>query len=284
MPNNYSPIGGGGFCMDMPGGPGAPEIKGTWISKKTGAEVQVRDCIIAENGMSVMLSDGRMIDMDEFSTEFYQISDDIYDSNGNIIGKADGNHPVPVPPYNPCPDECQPPHHHHPLPPPPPDCGCHDKPMPPCPPHHHPLPPPPLDCGCHHHPMPPCPPHHHPMPPCPPHHHPECQVDIEKKHMNMVTDVFSKVNPVPKIICGSTLVMENAPLDQLQMLIDIFGVHIEDIAIYLYQNYYTPEKVISYLKKVLTETYKLKEPVIQEPTNPDTDGTTDTTIDPDFGI
>lgn len=246
MPNNYSPIGGGGFCMDMPGGPGAPEIKGTWISKKTGAEVQVRDCIIAENGMSVMLSDGRMIDMNEFSTEFYQISDDIYDSNGNIIGKADGNHPVPVPPYNPCPDECQPPHHHHPLPPPPP--------------------------------------HHHPMPPCPPHHHPECQVDVEKKHMNMVTDVFSKVNPVPKIICGSTLVMENAPLDQLQMLIDIFGVHIEDIAIYLYQNYYTPEKVISYLKKVLTETYKLKEPVIQEPTNPDTDGTTDTTIDPDFGI
>jgi hypothetical protein len=138
MPNNYSPMGGGGFCMDMPGGPGAPEIKGTWISKKTGAEVQVRDCIIAENGMSVMLSDGRMIDMDEFSTEFYQISDDIYDSNGNIIGKADGNNPVPVPPYNPGPGECQPPHHHHPVPPcpppPPHDCGCHDKPMPPRPP------------------------------------------------------------------------------------------------------------------------------------------------------
>ena len=235
MPNNYSPMGGGGFCMDMPGGPGAPEIKGTWISKKTGAEVQVRDCIIAENGMSVMLSDGRMIDMNEFSTEFYQISDDIYDSNGNIIGKADGNHPVPVPPYNPGPGECQPPHH-HPLPPPPP------KPR------------------------------------------PECPVDVEKKHMNMVTDVFSKVNPVPEITCGSTLTINNAPLSQLQMLIDIFGVHIEDIAIYLYQNYYTPEKVISYLKKVLTETYKLKEPVIQEPTNPDTDGTTDTTMDPDFGI
>lgn len=236
MPNNYSPMGGGGFCMDMPGGPGAPEIKGTWISKKTGAEVQVRDCIIAENGMSVMLSDGRMIDMDEFSTEFYQISDDIYDSNGNIIGKADGNNPVPVPPYNPGPGECQPPHHHHPLPPPPP------KPR------------------------------------------PECPVDVEKKHMNMVTDVFSKVNPVPEVTCGSTLTINNAPLSQLQMLIDIFGVHIEDIAIYLYQNYYTPEKVISYLKKVLTETYKLKEPVIQEPTNPDTDGTTDTTIYPDFGI
>ena len=236
MPNNYSPMGGGGFCMDMPGGPGAPEIKGTWISKKTGAEVQVRDCIISENGMSVMLSDGRMIDMDEFSTEFYQISDDIYDSNGNIIGKADGNNPVPVPPYNPGPGECQPPHHHHPV------------------------------------------------PPCPPKPRPECPVDVEKKHMNMVTDVFSKVNPVPEVTCGSTLTIKNAPLNQLQMLIDIFGVHIEDIAIYLYPNYYTPEKVISYLKKVLTETYKLKEPVIQEPTNPDTDGTTDTTMDPDFGI
>ena len=243
MPNNYSPIGGGGFCMDMPGGPGAPEIKGTWISKKTGAEVQVRDCIIAENGMSVMLSDGRMIDMNEFSNEFYQISDDIYDSNGNIIGKADGNNPVPVPPYNPGLDECQPPHH-HPFPPSPPDCGCNDKPIPP---------------------------HQHKP-------HPECPVYVEKKHMNMVTDVFSKVNPAPEITCGSTLDIKNAPLNQLQMLIDIFGVHIEDIAIYLYKNYYTPEKVISYIKKVLTETYKLKEPVIQEPTNPGNDGTTDDTI------
>ena len=260
MPNNYSPMGGGGFCMDMPGGPGAPEIKGTWISKKTGAEVQVRDCIIAENGMSVMLSDGRMIDMNEFSTEFYQISDDIYDSNGNIIGKADGNNPVPVPPYNPGPGECQPPHH----------------PVPPCP-----LPPPPSrDCGCHNKPMPP----HHPLPPCPPKPRPECQVDVEKKHMAMVTDVFSKVNPVPEVTCGSTLDIKNAPITQLQMLIDIFGVHIEDIAIYLYQNYYTPEKVISYLKKVLTETYKLKEPVTEEATKPDTDGTTDTTMDPNFGI
>ena len=43
MRNNYSPIGGGGFCMDMPGGTGAQEIKGTWIYKKTGAEIQVRE-------------------------------------------------------------------------------------------------------------------------------------------------------------------------------------------------------------------------------------------------
>lgn len=240
MPNNYSPMGGGGFCMDMPGGPGTPEIKGTWISKKTGAEVQVRDCIITENGMSVMLSDGCMIDMSEFSTEFYQISDDIYDSNGNIIGKADESHPVAVPPYNPGSCECRPSHY-------------------------------------------PTQPHHH-VQPCKPKPHPECPVDVEKRHMAMVTDVFNKVNPTPKVTCGSTLDIENAPISQLQMLIDIFGVHIEDIAIYLYRNYYTPEKVISYIKKVLIDTYKLKEPVIEEPTNPDTDGTTNTTVNSDFGI
>ena len=252
MPNNYSPMGGGGFCMDMPGGPGAPEIKGTWISKKTGVEVQVRDSIITENGMSVMLSDGRMIDMNEFSAEFYQISDDIYDSNGNIIGKANEKCPIDIPSYNPRPGEsCQHPHH-HPVPPCPPK---------PCPPHHH-------------HPVPPCPPK--PCPPCP-----ETPIDVEKKHLNMVTDVFSKVSPAPEVTCGSSLDIKNAPIDQLQMLIDIFGVHIEDIAIYLYQNYYTPEKVISYIKKELVDTYKLKEPVVEEVTNPDTDGTT---MDPNFGV
>ena len=33
-----------------------------------------------------------------------------------------------------------------------------------------------------------------------------------------------------------------------------------------------------------SETYKLKEPVIQEPTNPDTDGTTDDTMGQGYGI
>ena len=251
LPGSYPPAFGSEFPME------GPDIKGRWINKKTGQEVIVRDTIMSDDTMSVMLSDGRMISMNEFSSLYYQVSDDLYDSNGNVIGKCNEKVPVNVPDYNPGP--CQddflhrplPPHHHHPLPPP--DCGCHDKPMPSRPPHH-------------------------PVPPtCPPRPRPECPVDVEKKHMDMVTDVFSKVNPEPKVECGSTLVIENAPLGQLQMLIDIFGVHIEDIAIYLYQNYYTPEKVISYLKKSLTETYKLKEP---EPANADKDPETE--IDPDY--
>lgn len=245
LPGSYPPAFGSEFPME------GPDIKGRWINKKTGEEVIVRDTIMSDDTMSVMLSDGRMISMNEFSSLYYQVSDDLYDSNGNVIGKCNENASVNIPSYHPesGPDDFL----HHPLPP-----------------HHHPLPP---SCGCHDKPMPP---HHHPLPPtCPPRPRPECPVDVEKKHIDMVTDVFSKVNPEPKVECGSTLVIENAPLGQLQMLIDIFGVHIEDIAIYLYQNYYTPEKVISYLKKVLTETYKLKEP---EPAISDKDPE----IDPDF--
>lgn len=248
LPGSYPPAFGSEFPME------GPDIKGRWINKKTGEEVIVRDTIMSDDTMSVMLSDGRMISMNEFSSLYYQVSDDLYDSNGNVIGKCNENASVNIPSYHPesGPDDFLhhplPPHHHHPLPP---SCGCNDKPMPP---------------------------HHHPLPPaCPPRPRPECPVDVEKKHIDMVTDVFSKVNPEPKVKCGSTLVIENAPLGQLQMLIDIFGVHIEDIAIYLYQNYYTPEKVISYLKKVLTETYKLKEPV---PATTDKDNETE--IDPDY--
>ena len=103
-------------------------------------------------------------------------------------------------------------------------------------------------------------------------------------HAEEVRAAIEEVEPHRILILGTSenMVYKIAKILGLPSISKI--VHIEDIAIYLYQNYYTPEKVISYLKKVLTETYKLKEPVIQEPTNPDTDGTTDTTMDPDFGI
>lgn len=78
-----------GFSMDMMNGMGmAPDIKGTWISKTNGTKIQVRDSVITGDGMSVMLSDGRVIDMGEFSNEYYQVSDDIYDINGNKIANS----------------------------------------------------------------------------------------------------------------------------------------------------------------------------------------------------
>lgn len=230
MPNNYSPMGGGGFCMDMPGGPGNPDIKGTWISKVTGAEVQVRDSIITENGMSVMLSDGRMIDMSDFSNEFYQVSDDLYDLNGNKIVGGSTN----VPDYNPgvspsnpiCPqnipgNEIDPGFAY----PPKDDCGCKPGPKPPC-----------------------------PVPPLIP--NPDLEgIATEKKHLDMIGDVFTKVTPTPNIECIAKITnasVKTFPTKQIQMIIDIFDVHIDDVAFYLYKNYFTPDKIIEYIRNYLT--------------------------------
>lgn len=254
MPNNYSPMGGGGFCMDMPGGPGVPDIKGTWISKKTGAEVQVRDSIITENGMSVMLSDGRMIDMSEFSSEFYQVSDDLYDMNGNKIGNA----PVNVPDYRPEPPK--------------PDCPPSDIPGNEIDPGF--AYPPKNDCGCKPGPKPPC-----PVPPMPRPNPDMDSVMEEKKHLDMITDVFSKVTPKPEIECVAKITnasVKTFPTKQIQMIIDIFGVHIDDVTLFLYQKYFTPEKIMSYLREYLTTDAngpKLVEP--EEST--DTDSTTSDT-------
>lgn len=255
MPNNYSPMGGGGFSMDMPGGPGAPDMKGTWISKRTGAEVQVRDAIITENGMSVMLSDGRMIDMAEFSNEFYQMSDDVYDMNGNKIGNA----PVNIPDYHP----------ESPMPKPGCDCPPIDVPgneidpgfaYPPKP-DHHPCPKP----G----PKPPC-----PIPPLNPNPDMDTLME-EKKHLSMITDVFDKVEPTPNLECIAKITNASVatfPTKQIQMIIDIFGVHIDDVTLYLYQRYFTPEKIMGYLRTYLTT--DTNGPKLTEPK--ESDDTTDT--------
>lgn len=260
MPNNYSPMGGGGFSMDMPGGPGAPDMKGTWISKKTGAEVQVRDSIITENGMSVMLSDGRMIDMSEFSNEFYQMSEEIYDINGNKIGNAPAN----IPDYRPEP------------PMPKPGCDCPTINVPgneidpgfayPPKPSHHPGP------------KPPC-----PLPPI--NSNPDMDTLMEeKKHISMISDIFAKVTPTPDIECIAKITnasVKTFPTKQIQMVIDIFGVHIDDVTLYLYQNFFTPEKIMGYLREYLTTDTngpKLTEPEEKKDDSSTTDDvTSDTT-------
>lgn len=249
MSNNIQMGYDGGFMMNgMDPNPG-DQMRGTWISKITGKSVTVRDCVISGDGMSVMLSDGRMIEMNDFSNEYYQMSEEEYDMNGNKIpgGHRHDGH-INVPAYDARPDGpsippsfpgVKPPHHDHPLPPPydgpKPGCDC-DKPLPPRP----------------------CPPR-----PCPPRPRPDFPdpVGDAKRRMDMITDVFSKVSPEPKVTGNVTLTVENFPKDQLQMIIDIFGVRIEDIAAYLYRYYYTPEKIIAYLAEYLktNEEVKLKD-------------------------
>lgn len=235
----------GGFMMDGMDPNPVNQMRGTWISKINGTEVLVKDCVMTGEGMSVMLNTGEMIDMNTFSNEYYQMSEDMYDIHGNKIGKAPSG-PISVPAYDPSQERHQRPDlHGHDFPKPPHDCGCDHKPGPdmPRPPH--------FDHPEHH-------PGHHPgHKPCPPYNDPINEV---KRRMDMIKDVFDKVTPSPVIACDVLVNQTDFPKDQLQMLIDIFGIKNNDIATYLYKYYYTPEKIIAKLKDWLVNEMGLKDP------------------------
>jgi len=55
-------------------GPG-PSLSGKWLNKNTGGTVFVRDNVMSDSGMSVILSDGRMIDLEVFSRDYVQYDD-----------------------------------------------------------------------------------------------------------------------------------------------------------------------------------------------------------------
>lgn len=69
-----------------PGGQG-PAISGKFFHKDTGREIFVRDSINDGVKMCVVLSDGTTMDMSEFQN-YVQMSDEEYDSQGKLIGKA----------------------------------------------------------------------------------------------------------------------------------------------------------------------------------------------------
>src|SRR5574344_397940 len=69
-----------------PGGQG-PAISGKFVQKDTGKEICVRDSINDGVKMCVVLSDGTTMDMSEFQN-YVQMSDEEYDSQGKLIGKA----------------------------------------------------------------------------------------------------------------------------------------------------------------------------------------------------
>ena len=70
--------------QDFGSGPGGPMISGKWFNKKTNQTVTVRDALIDGDNMIIMTDKGQ-IPMQEFSNFYIQVSDDIYDQNGNVI-------------------------------------------------------------------------------------------------------------------------------------------------------------------------------------------------------
>ena len=79
-----------GIAMNLTG-PGpvgqGPAISGKFFHKDTGREIFVRDSINDGVKMCVVLSDGTTMDMSEFQN-YVQMSDEEYDSQGRLIGKA----------------------------------------------------------------------------------------------------------------------------------------------------------------------------------------------------
>lgn len=83
MPNNMPGMSPMGF-----GGPGM-SISGKWYNKRTGETIMVRDSYFDETGMQVMTADGYMIGGDEFTRDYIQCDDTIYDENGNSTGQVE---------------------------------------------------------------------------------------------------------------------------------------------------------------------------------------------------
>lgn len=66
-----------------------PSIEGKWYNKRTGRTITVKDMMMSDEGMQIFTTDNQLIDGDEFSRDYIQCDDTIYDTNGNATGVAE---------------------------------------------------------------------------------------------------------------------------------------------------------------------------------------------------
>ena len=66
-----------------------PSIEGKWYNTRTGQTVVVRDMMMSDDGMQIFTTDNQLIDGDEFSRDYIQCDDTVYDSHGNATGTAE---------------------------------------------------------------------------------------------------------------------------------------------------------------------------------------------------
>jgi hypothetical protein len=60
-------------------------ITGRWMNKRTGKSINIRQTIQDGDNM-IIISDQGQIPMEVFSREYVQVSDDIYDESGKVVG------------------------------------------------------------------------------------------------------------------------------------------------------------------------------------------------------
>ena len=66
-----------------------PSIEGKWYNKRTGRTITVKDMMMSDEGMQIFTTDNQLIDGDEFSRDYIQCDDTVYDTNGNATGVAE---------------------------------------------------------------------------------------------------------------------------------------------------------------------------------------------------
>lgn len=225
----------------MMDGPNGPDLRGEWINKRTGQKIFVRDSLIGESGMCIMLRDGSMMDMDEFSRDYVQMSDEEYDMNGNLMKPTPkptvtGREKIPTQSTtNGMPRK--------------PQHKKDDRPAP-KPTVEEPIEPDMTFDNLGHPQMMPHMPQHH-KPGLKPEHHPEVDnCTCKNQSSKLIEQVFNKIKPTIEI--GLNLQSADFPADELKMLVNVLDVNIIEIGKYIREKYLdnkTIDTIISdYLK------------------------------------
>ena len=66
-----------------------PSIEGKWYNKRTGKTITVKDMMMSDEGMQIFTTDNQLIDGDDFSRDYIQCDDTVYDTNGNSTGTTE---------------------------------------------------------------------------------------------------------------------------------------------------------------------------------------------------
>jgi hypothetical protein len=63
-------------------------IEGIWMNRQTGQKIRINQTVQDGDNM-IIITDKGQLPMEIFSRDYIQVSDDIYDNSGNIVGKAE---------------------------------------------------------------------------------------------------------------------------------------------------------------------------------------------------
>ena len=65
-------------------------IEGIWMHRQTGQKIRINQTVQDGDNM-IIITDKGQLPMEIFSRDYIQVTDDIYDDKGTIVGKADPN-------------------------------------------------------------------------------------------------------------------------------------------------------------------------------------------------